>query len=349
MLLETLPLSLSAQTAYAQLLDATVAADLARSVADLPGAFASREVKGHRYWYFQYTEPAGKLRQVYVGPDTEPVRALVARKAGPAGRDALGPLAASATALGCTAVLPRHFRVLARLADYGFFRAGGVLVGTHAFLAIGNQLGVRWSLDARTHDLDFAHAGRSVALALPTSIDVRTDAAIESLGMGFLPLRGLSGSGGATWLVPNEPDFRLDFLTPRHRGGDRPFRHPALHVELQPLRFMEYVLEDVRQATLPGTSGAVLVNVPAPGRFALHKLVVAAERSGAWRTKANKDVAQAAYVIDWLQREDRAELDRAWADLNARGAGWKTRLQRGLAMLDRAYPAVLRAAPSADR
>lgn len=27
-------------------------------------------------------------------------------------------------------------------ADYQFFRAGGLLVGTHAFLAVGNQLGV---------------------------------------------------------------------------------------------------------------------------------------------------------------------------------------------------------------
>jgi hypothetical protein len=32
---------------------------------------------------------------------------------------------------------------LRRLADYGFFRAGGVLIGTHASLAYGNMLEVR--------------------------------------------------------------------------------------------------------------------------------------------------------------------------------------------------------------
>ena len=34
---------------------------------DLPGAFAAKTVKGHKYWYFQYTEPAGIRRQVFVG------------------------------------------------------------------------------------------------------------------------------------------------------------------------------------------------------------------------------------------------------------------------------------------
>ena len=57
-------LSLSAQTAYAQLLDAALGAELVRSVADLPGSFNAKTVKGRTFWYLQYTEPAGKLRQV---------------------------------------------------------------------------------------------------------------------------------------------------------------------------------------------------------------------------------------------------------------------------------------------
>ncbi len=76
-------LSLTAQTAYAQLLEAALVAGHLRSVADLSGSFASKTVLGAKYWYFQYTEPSGKLRQVFVGPDTAPVRALMARKAQP--------------------------------------------------------------------------------------------------------------------------------------------------------------------------------------------------------------------------------------------------------------------------
>ena len=61
-------LSLNAQTAYAQLLETAVSAEHSRSVADLTGSFAAKTVRSRKYWYFQYTEPAGKLRQVYVGP-----------------------------------------------------------------------------------------------------------------------------------------------------------------------------------------------------------------------------------------------------------------------------------------
>src|SRR3546814_5695805 len=65
------PLSASAQTAYAQLLDAVHGAELTRSVANLAGTFARKQVKGKTYWYFQYTKVSGRKRQLYVGPRSE--------------------------------------------------------------------------------------------------------------------------------------------------------------------------------------------------------------------------------------------------------------------------------------
>jgi hypothetical protein len=44
-------LPLSAQTAYAQLLDSALSADHLRSIADLPGSFAQKTVKWTSYWY----------------------------------------------------------------------------------------------------------------------------------------------------------------------------------------------------------------------------------------------------------------------------------------------------------
>ena len=48
--------------------------------------------------------------------------------------------------------------------------------------------------------------------------------------------------------------------------------------------------------------GAIVVNIPAPTRFAVHKLIVHGERAGSFRTKANKDLLQAAALIDRLVR-----------------------------------------------
>jgi hypothetical protein len=333
-------LSLSAQTAYAQLLDAALSAELVRSVADLPGSFNAKTVKGRTYWYFQYTEPAGKLRQVYVGPDNDAVRALMARQREPGAAQALGPLARSALALGCTAVLPRHYRVIRRLADYGFFHAGGLLIGTHAFLAYGNMLGVRWGGQERTQDIDFAHAGKALALVLPNNLQVKTDEAIKSLNMGFLPVSGLSGRNGGAYLIPNEPEFRLDFLTPLHRGGDAPYVHPQLNITLQPLPFMEYSLEKFEQAVVFGNEGSALVNVPAPERYALHKLLVFGERSGSFRAKSAKDLAQVACLAEYLWDYRREALADALKDLLSRGKGWVARYKQGAAALQRAYPQI---------
>lgn len=331
-------LSAAAQTAYAQLLDAALAGEHLRGVADLPGSFAAKTVKGRRYWYYQYSEPAGKLRQVYVGPEGEPVRRLMQQKAQPAASVALEPLARSAIALGCAPVVPRQYRVVRRLAEYGFFRAGGVLIGTHAYLTYGNMLGVRWVAQDRTQDIDFAHAGKSVALALPSDLEVKTEDAIASLQMGFLPLSGLSGKAGGTYLIPSEPEFRLDFLTPLHRQGDRAYVHPKLQVTMQPLRFMEFSLLGVEQAALFCAEGAFVVNVPDPARYALHKLLVFGERKGAFSTKSAKDLAQAASLLEYLAEHRRSQLMQAHGDLLARGKGWVARFEQGVAALEKRYP-----------
>lgn len=331
-------LSTTAQTAYAQLVDAALSSEHMRSVADLSGSFATKTVKGHKYWYYQYTEPSGKLRQVFVGPDSDALKALIERKGKPALSQALGPLARSASVLGCATILPRHLRVVRRLAEYGFFRAGGVLIGTHAFLAYGNMLGVHWGDTSRTQDIDFAHAGKSVSLALPSNIEVQTHDAIQSLQMGFLPVSGLSSKAGGTYLIPQEPGFRLDFLTTLHRGGDAPYEHPQLHVTLQPLKFMEFSLQQVQQTVLFCDEGVVVANIPHPARYALHKVLIFGERKGAFVAKTGKDLLQAASLLTFFRERRAWEVEEAWEDLNSRGKGWTSRAARGLEALDRAFP-----------
>ena len=45
--------------------------------------------------------------------------------------------------------------------------------------------------------------------------------------------------------------------------------------------------------------GACLVNIPAPARYAVHKLIVFGEREAAARAKAVKDIEQAAALAQW--------------------------------------------------
>jgi len=323
--------SAAAQTAYAGLAQAARQSNLHRSVADVPGGFAKKLVKGRLYWYHQVKSPDGKLQQLYVGPDDAATRSLIEHHADPVARGALshlGRLCRSAMALGCYGVIPKHARVLARLADYGLFRAGGILVGTHAYLAYQNGFGVTWRAGDTTVDLDFAHSGRNISLAMPSDIKIDVHDAIESLKMGFLPVVDRT-----RYTKADEPDFDLDFLTSLHRGGDAPVPVPRLNITLQPLKFMEFSMEDPMVVVLPASTGPIVVNAPRPERYALAKLLVHGERRASHPEKAAKDLEQAATLIDYLSTYQPHELNEAWEDLLSRGPGWRSRAREGIEAL----------------
>jgi hypothetical protein len=101
---------------------------------------------------------------------------------------------------------------------------------------------------------------------------------------------------------------------------------------------MELSLQDPVRSTLIARSGPIVVNLPRPQRYALHKLLVYGERPQNQRTKARKDVAQAAALIDYLLVHDSAEIAGMWVDVTARGPGWRKRLNEGFKMMATLYP-----------
>jgi len=328
--------SLAAQTAFAGLDTAARQADLSRSIADIPGGFATKRVRGREYWYHQIKTPDGKLQQSYIGPNDEQTRALIQQHSDPMAKSAkqhLLRLTRSALELGCAEIPAKHAKVIGRLADSGLFSAGGILVGTHAFLAYQNVLGVVWTSGAATLDLDFAHAGRNVSLALPENLTMDAPAVIDSLQMGFVP-----NNSKTSFKKSDEPDFDLDFLTSRGRTQDAPIHIARLGLTMQPLRFMELSLEDPMRCTLLARSGPIVVNLPRPARYALHKLLVYGERAQSQRTKANKDVIQAGALVDYLLTHDALELGLLWRDVNARGPDWRRRLEQGYQAMRVQYP-----------
>lgn len=325
-------LPVAAQSAYAELQEQVQVAEASRSPAFLTGKIAWKTIKGRRYGYWAFKEVDGRKREYYLGPDGPAIAAIeAAREKGAPQLEAIARQAAAALAQGCRATPPKHFRIAKRLADYQFFRAGGLLVGRHAFLAIGNQLGVAWGDGTRTLDLDFAHAGPggNVALALPANLRADAAQALESLQMGFLPALGGAKGLASQFSSEREGDLRIDFLTaPRRKEGD--VAAPDLGVALVPLKFMDYLIERPGQAVLLARADACLVNLPDPARYGLHKLIVAHER-GARHPKYRKDILQALALIQWHLDHAPTLLADAWADLVGRGAGWEKRARDSLA------------------
>ncbi|MEO7242776.1 MAG: GSU2403 family nucleotidyltransferase fold protein [Variovorax sp.] len=334
-------LSMSAQTNFAELVEQAQASMIDRSIVDLPGSFNKKEIKGAQYWYWQFRDLEGKIKQVYLGPDEERLAGLIhLRSEGKSrGHDGLAKLASACTALGCLNVTPQHFKVISRLAEHGFFNAGGVLVGTHAFIAMGNMLGVRWVGGWRTNDIDFAHAGKNVSLALPTNAKTNVHDAITSLEMGLLPARSITTGQGATYLNAKRGDLRIDLLTVAGRS-DEVYRHEPLGVNLQPLKFMEFSLEKTAQTAVISGENALVVNIPSPLRYALHKLVVMAEREEQFRTKIAKDASQVAALVAYALERSPNTLQQAAHDIMGRGSGWRSRIAKGTKMLAGYHPAI---------
>jgi hypothetical protein len=119
-----------------------------------------------------------------------------------------------------------------------------------------------------------------------------------------------------------------------------------MDIALQPLRFMEFSLEGIQQATMFDATGrCVMVNIPAPQRYAVHKLLIIGEREGAFKVKISKDLAQVASLVEFFREHDLEALVQAWHDALSRGPGWRKRACQGRAALARLAPelaAVLR-------
>src|ERR1700733_2091466 len=75
------------QTLYAELLEQLITLDARRSIGQAPGTFVVKTIKGSTYYYFQYSEPGGTIRQAYIGRKNSALDTLVRRYA--AERDAV--------------------------------------------------------------------------------------------------------------------------------------------------------------------------------------------------------------------------------------------------------------------
>jgi len=327
-------LPVAAQAAFSNLENAAKEREFQRSVADLRGSLTRKKIKGHLYWYYQTKDPDGKTQQVYLGPDGPLIHEFIGARNDPKKTQSaahLARLSASAVALDCASIAPKHGRVIRRIAEHGFFNAGGVLAGTHAFLAYQNLLGIRWQAGQMTMDLDFAHPGKNVTIAFPHQIRVDRRSALTSLNMGFIPVHGQ-----ARFKKADEPDFDVDFLTTMNRAGDSPMEVKSLGVSLQPLKFMELAFQQPVQTALLLNDGPVVVSVPNPAFFEFHKLIVSVERRTQDPLKSGKDMAQAAALLDYYLNHNATLLLDAYAHVLSRGRGWKQRVNAGLKNLDAA-------------
>lgn len=299
-------------------------------VSDLRGT-PTRINRGNRiYWYDSY-RVGSDVRKTYIGEDSDALRARI--EAHQALRAEAGARAAERTRLirilraeGFVGPDAATGSLLAAMAAAGVFRLGGTIVGTHAFRLYEGELGLRYRFDdlAQTSDLDIA-SFEKLSLVLddqadPPVTDVLADFAFE-------PAPAIDNATAWRWRQ-SRGEALVEFLTPAFEAEEaRPLA--AFGVMAQALYYLNYLIAEPIPAAAAYRSG-VLVQIPRPERFAIHKLIVSDRRAHRDRLKAVKDRRQAFFLIDALLEDRPDELRQAYDDALSRGPRWREHLARAL-------------------
>jgi hypothetical protein len=329
-------LPLAAQTLYAELVD-LCSADHFDPAFPTKGAFVTVTVKGRRYWYFQTStkDETGRQQRRYVGPDNEQTAKLIERHGQiKSSYKERRSILRALRAFGLSGPLQETAKILRGLADKGVFRLRTCVIGTIAYQTYQGLLGVKLPLPTmQTSDLDLAQSyAVSVAIAedeqTPPMLDI-----LHGIDASFHAVPTLHHPGVAANYI-NARNYRVEILTD-NRGPDRdaPVALPALQTHAQPLRYLDYLLYNSVPAVVLA-DGGVLVNVPKPERYAVHKLIVSQVRSET-SVKQDKDLFQASALFDAIAERRQSDLADAWAEAYARGDRWRELLLNALARLNR--------------
>jgi hypothetical protein len=298
------------------------------AVAEIRGTPTRTERNGRVYWYDSY-RVGSDVKKTYIGEDSAALRERmqsieVLREGRESRRRNRARLIRILRAEGYLGVDAGTGSLLNALASAGVFRLGGTIVGTQAFRLYEGELGVRFTLDlsAQTNDIDIASFER-LSIALGDAVSEPLDNVLRDFSFEAVPAL----DPGKTWRWKQTRNETLvEFLTPSFNEAEDLRPLPALGVHAQSLHYLNYLLAEPILVAATYRDG-VLVQIPRPERFAIHKLIVAdRRRDGSDSLKAVKDRLQAEYLIKVLTADRPDDLREAVEDALSRGKRWRERI-----------------------
>ena len=303
----------ASQTKYQELKQ--LARAQARVLAGTPGTLKQRTQSGKKYWVREYIRVDGSKVDEYLGAENsfdnarlEALRAEI---------DLARGLAAGSAKLrlfGFQRIERKPAAVLEVLFNRGLSEAGLTLVGSHAYGALLNELGVL-APGYRTQDIDVARA-RPLSIALPDGVTFQQ--LLRESGLPFVPVPGMpSRRPSASFKLPGAETLAVDLLVPGKDAGDIvPVKELGAWAQAIPL--LDFLVKDPVDGVVLSPNQIIPVKLPSPERFVLHKLFSSQSRK-ADRDKVRKDIEQAATLAAVLEEEMPGRLGEAFRRMPAAG------------------------------
>lgn len=308
---------LTIQTMYADLLQSKGLGEEAH------GSVSVRTIKGKDYLYVT-TKDGGTRHQRSLGRANDPAAVAKAeeiRQAAKRAKDLRTTVSALKKAHIPGPSLPLG-KVLEAVANAGLFREGVMLVGTAAYQTYPGLVGAHLPSTAlMTNDADLL-----VSSFVSTDEPKDLEAILQRADPTFKAV--MSRDDRLPKVFRSSDNFQVDILTKFGRGRKSPILIDDLQCSAEALKFMEYLADESSEAVaLYGTG--VLVSVPPPMRYAIHKLLIAQQRK-ANAPKRNKDLKQAKDLIDVFLETDSDAFEDELQDARSRGPSWKKNIDASL-------------------
>lgn len=279
-----------------------------------PGGVIERSnAGGYKYYVHQFYDALGKRTERYVAgpvgaPESDRKAAQLREKI-----SAVGEAIKTIRLLlreGYKFVDSKAYATVATFQNHSLFRSGTQLIGSHAYGVLLNQLGIR-TPQYVTQDVDIA---RLAELGLPDK-DMGLLEMLKTTGISFFEVPNLDPRKPSTsFKEAGKSFFQVDLLVPSSNDvGIVPV--PDLKAHATSLPYLQYLLGESQDATLLAREGCCAVLVPAPERFAWHKLIVSQVRKRS--DKSLRDIAQASVLIAALSERHPGALEEASVALPA--------------------------------
>lgn len=309
----------------------TLYADLAQSVDSrsvLPGSLATKSIKKRKYLY-QTTKDGSARIERYIGPADDPAAIAQAEQIRQAAEQA--KLQRNTVTLLKQSRIPAptlvQGRILEVISNAGLFKRGMTLVGTVAYQTYACIVGA--------HIANAAYATNDIDLSVAEFVAAEEEEDIGSI------LKRADPSFKPHWHASDKlprifksSNFQVDVLTRHGRGRKSPVLIERLGCAAAALSFQEYPAEDTIDVVALYGAG-ILVRVPTPTRYALHKLIVAQQRGPTELSKKQKDLRQAKELLDILIETDENALQDELDEARDRGKSWKSAINASLREIGR--------------
>lgn len=228
-------------------------------------------------------------------------------------------------------------RIIEGLAKAGLFHLRAVLIGTSAYQSYPALLGFRLSQSSTVSaEVDIAQL-QSIALATigetPALLEV-----IRTVDPSFRSGSVINDPIASSAFV-NATGFRLSAIATQrkshHQTGTSVGMPALMGAGAEPQCLMDYLIRNPQRSVLLRGAG-LAVTVPAPERFAVHKLIISTRRLNdlQGQAKARRDVVQAGEIIAALHEGGRIDAFKtALTEAMEGGPVWRAGVTVGAANL----------------